>query len=208
QAPYLYYLYQSYGFLESQIAILYVTGFATNVVCSVVSVHLVQRYERRVLCLAFVGMNSISCLIKFSDSYTLLMAGRVMDGFAASLLTMPFHQWYVHEHVTTFDFPKEWIGSTFRRVAVLSGFLSVAAGFVAEFSESTFRITAFPFLIAIPVLIAGGFYMARGWSENRLDPDLRPPFWSQWSRALRTIGQRPIVFLLSAVQSLFESTIY
>uniref|UniRef100_A0A914XK42 Molybdate-anion transporter n=1 Tax=Plectus sambesii TaxID=2011161 RepID=A0A914XK42_9BILA len=52
QAPYLYYLYQSYGFLESQIAILYVTGFATNVVCSVVSVHLVQRYERRVLCLA------------------------------------------------------------------------------------------------------------------------------------------------------------
>lgn len=95
QAPYLYYLYHSYGFLEEQIAILYVAGFATSVLFTMVAVYLVQRTERKLLCLIFVGINSVSCLMKFSNLYTVLLFSRVMDGIASSLLSAPFQEWFV-----------------------------------------------------------------------------------------------------------------
>jgi hypothetical protein len=50
--------------------------------------------------------------------------------------------------------------------------------------------------------------MAKVWPENRLEPELIPQFWRQWSRAMKVIAQRPIVLLLSAVHALFESCIY
>ncbi len=208
QAPYLYFLYQSYGFLESQIAMLYVVGFLTGVVFTLFSVYLIQRTERRMLCLIFVGINSVSCLMKFSDSYAVLMLSRVLDGIASSLLTAPFQEWYVAEHVECYDFPKEWIPITFRKTAIIHGYLAIVAGFTAEFSESASKMTAFPFLLAIPVMMVGGFFITKSWDENRLDPSLHPKFWAQFSRGLRVIAKNPNVFLLSAIQSLFESCIY
>lgn len=128
QAPYLYYLYQSYGFLEWQIAILYVSGFITNIAFNMISVYLVQRTERRVLCCIYAALSSLSCLMKFSTAYSVLMISRITDGIAAALLSAPFQEWYVHEHMQSFDFPKEWIPVTFRYVAVLSGYLAIGAG--------------------------------------------------------------------------------
>lgn len=58
QSPYLYYLYHSYGFLESQVAILYVCGFATSLIFSFVSIQFADKLEKRVACLCCIGINS------------------------------------------------------------------------------------------------------------------------------------------------------
>lgn len=128
QAPYLYYLYNSYGFLEYQIAILYVCGFVTNIGFSLICAYLAERMERKLLCTTYVGVCAISCAMKFSTNYGVLLVSRVADGIAAALLTVPFQDWYVHEHVVKHDFPREWIPVTFRYAAMLSGYLAIGAG--------------------------------------------------------------------------------
>lgn len=128
QAPYLYYLYNSYGFLEYQIAMLYVCGFVTNIVFSFFCVYLSERMDRKLLCTTYAGVCAVSCLMKFSTNYGVLLISRVADGVAAALLTVPFQDWYVHEHVLKYDFPREWIPVTFRYAALLTGYLAIGAG--------------------------------------------------------------------------------
>jgi len=194
--------------MRSQIAVLYVVGLATNVFATVLTVHLVAKYGRRLICLYCVGIGSLACLLKFSDNYAMLLVGRVLDGLAAAFLTAPFQQWYTHEHISAYDFPKEWIVSTFRLVTVGAGFLAVSAGYMAEFAESISSITAFPFFFAIIFLLAGGAYMGYAWQENRLEPELRIAIGEQLSRAVKTLGKQPLTLVLCVVHCLFESTVH
>lgn len=207
QAPYLYVLYYAYGFLPNQIAVLYVVGLSTNVISTVITVYLLSKYGRRILCLSCVASGSLACLMKFSDDYLILLIGRMLDGFSAALIITPFQQWYGHEHVLSFDFPKEWLASTFSLLSIAAGFLSVSAGFIAEFAESISSITAFPFFFAIIFQIAGGCYVMRVWPENRLDPEHRTTLGQQFGRALAIFKRKPVVLVLCAVHTLFESTV-
>lgn len=62
---------------------------------------------------------------------------------------------YGHEHVLSFDFPKEWLASSVAVLSTSAGFLSVLAGLIAEFAESISSITAFPFFFSIVFQLAG-----------------------------------------------------
>jgi len=86
--------------------------------------------------------------------------------------------------------------------------LAIGAGFVAEFTESIFKIAVFPFLLSIPILIAAGSWICYSWESNRLDKSLRKPLMSQLARALPVIVRDPSILLLSVVQALYESCLY
>ncbi|VDK47446.1 unnamed protein product, partial [Anisakis simplex] len=207
QAPYLYVLYHVYGFLPSQISVLYVVGLTMNVIGTVLTVHLLSKFDRRMLCLCCVASSSLACLLKFSDNYLVLLIGRLLDGLSAALITAPFQQWYGHEHVMSFDFPKEWLASTFALLSLIAGFLSVLAGFIAEFAESISSITAFPFFFAILFQLAGGCYIMCVWPANRIEPEHRIPIREQFISAVTIFKKKPVILVLCAVHTLFESTL-
>ncbi|KAK0399337.1 hypothetical protein QR680_002997 [Steinernema hermaphroditum] len=175
QAPYLYVLYHSYGFQPTQIGVIYVMGLVANSISSLYTLNLLQRCGRRLLCVVCVAAGSIACLLKFSDSYLILLISRILDGFCSATITLPFHQWYTHEHLFTFDFPREWVLATFGIISVASGFLSIAAGFFSDALEVGTGITAFPFFGSTVLFLVGGFYIGGTWKENRLLSELREP---------------------------------
>ncbi|CAC5370222.1 Molybdate-anion transporter [Mytilus coruscus] len=105
QGPYLYKLYSYYGFQEPQIAVLYVFGFAASVIFGTWTHIAADNFGRKKLCLFFTVIYSLSCFLKLSRSYGVLIIGRILGGLATSVLFSAFEAWYVHEHLETHDFP-------------------------------------------------------------------------------------------------------
>lgn len=207
QGPYLYKLYSHYGFLEPQIAILYVCGFAASVVFGVFTHTLADRYGRKKLCITFCIVYSVSCFTKLSTSYTVLIFGRILGGISTSLLFTAFEAWYVHEHVETHDFPKEWLSLTFSTASFWNGVLAISAGIVANIFAGVFALgPVSPFILAIPFLFASGAIVAISWGENY--GENKRSFSKTCSEGAKNIGGSKRIVLIGAMQSLFESVMY
>ena len=59
---------------------------------------LADRYGRKLNCLIFVVLYSISCLTKHSPDFNVLMVGRLLGGVSTSILYSAFETWMIHEH--------------------------------------------------------------------------------------------------------------
>ncbi|NXD88845.1 MFSD5 protein, partial [Halcyon senegalensis] len=205
QGPYLYKLYQHYRFLEGQIAILYVCGFASAVLFGSVAPSLVDRLGRKKSCLLCTLTYSACCLVKLSRDYLVLAAGRVLGGLSTALLFSAFEAWYVHEHVERHDFPAEWIAVTFSRVAFWNNFLAVGAGAAAEFLAQGLGLgPVAPFMVSIPLLVLSGLFALRNWEENH---GQKRAFSRTCGDGLRCLLSDRRVLLLGTIQALFESVI-
>lgn len=207
QGPYLYKLYSHYGFLESQIAILYVCGFASSIVFGTGTGMLADRFGRRKLCITFSLVYSVSCLTKLSRNYGVLIIGRILSGISTSLLFSAFEAWYVHEHIETHDFPTEWLPITFSKATFWNGVLAIVAGVVANLFASTFDLgPVSPFILAIPLLLASGAIVAYTWQENHGAKKVK--FSKTCGEGLRHVFNSKRILLIGAMQSLFESVMY
>ncbi|XP_068195524.1 molybdate-anion transporter [Antennarius striatus] len=230
QGPYLYKLYRHYSFLESQIAILYVCGLASCVLFAPFSGWLLQAFGRRRTCLLFCLSYSICCFTKLSTDYFVLIVGRVLGGLSTSLLTTTFEAWYVHHHVNVHDFPKEWIPSTFSKAAVWNHGLAVGAGLVANMLAEWLHLgPVAPFVFAVPSLVCCGWIVLTVWSKEESKEGTesekqmpllgttnggltrltaRSRFLRSCNDGLRCLMSDRRVFILGAVQALFESVLY
>ena len=208
QGPYLYKLYSHYGFIDTQIAIIYVCGFASSVIFGTSSGYLANAFGRKKACILFTILYSVCCLTKLSRNYALLIAGRILGGISTSILFTAFDAWYVYEHTQTHDFPIEWVSVTFSKATLYNSILSVVAGVLANIVASEwigFGPVA-PFILAIPFLVAANFVIQIYWDENygaRSGKLIQPCLES-----LRHIVTNLRVMLIGAVTSLFESTMY
>uniref|UniRef100_A0A663FHQ8 Molybdate-anion transporter n=1 Tax=Aquila chrysaetos chrysaetos TaxID=223781 RepID=A0A663FHQ8_AQUCH len=206
QGPYLYKLYQHYRFLEGQIAILYVCGFASSVLFGLVSSSLVDRLGRKKSCVLFSLTYSICCLVKLSRDYLVLAVGRVLGGLSTALLFSAFEAWYVHEHVERYDFPTEWIAVTFSRAAFWNNIIAVGAGGVADFFAEWLGLgPVAPFMVSIPLLVLSGVFAVKNWDENY---GKKRAFSKTCSDGLKCLLSDRRVLLLGTIQALFESVIY
>lgn len=206
QGPYLYKLYQHYRFLEGQIAILYVCGFASSVLFGLVSSSLVDRLGRKKSCVLFSLTYSICCLVKLSRDYLVLAVGRVLGGLSTALLFSAFEAWYVHEHVERYDFPTEWIPVTFSRAAFWNNIIAVGAGGVADFFAEWLGLgPVAPFMVSIPLLVLSGVFAVKNWDENY---GKKRAFSKTCGDGLKCLLSDRRVLLLGTIQALFESVIY
>lgn len=206
QGPYLYRLYLEYGFEQAQIAILYVFGFSSGVILGTWAPFVANKYGRRNLCVVFTVIYTISCLMKLSRSYGILLLGRIFGGVATSLLFSSYEAWYIHEHVETHDFPKEWIAETMKQVSGWNGALAVLSGVVANtVAEWLNHGPIAPFMLAIPCLLVSGIIIMSTWNENYGTQNLK--FKPACQAGLREIGESQKILLLGAIQSLFESVL-
>ncbi|KFV74249.1 Major facilitator superfamily domain-containing protein 5, partial [Struthio camelus australis] len=206
QGPCLYKLYQHYRFLEGQIAIIYVCGFASSVLFGLVSTSLVDWLGRKKSCILFSLTYSVCCLTKLSWDYFVLVVGRILGGLSTALLFSAFEAWYVHEHVERYDFPAEWIPATFSRAAFWNNVIAIGAGVAANFFAEWLGLgPVAPFMVSIPLLMLTGIFAMKNWDENY---GKKRALSKTCMDGLKCLLSDRRVLLLGTIQALFESVIY
>ena len=112
QGPYMYALYDAYGFAHEEIAALFVAGFGSSMLFGTFAGSLADTLGRKRGALAYVVVYAASCATKHWRSYNVLMVGRVLGGVATSLLFSVFDAWLVAEHASR-GFEPAWLSRTF-----------------------------------------------------------------------------------------------
>ncbi len=153
----------------------------------------------------------LSCLLILIPRYGVLILGRCIAGLSNSILFSTLESWCVHEHLENFDFPKEWLPITFSHVAFGSSVVAIMAGFLADI---TARWLSFgpeaPFVLAVPVFIGSITCLQVFWNENFSEKReiSQETVRKSCSEGLKTVLQNVDLFLVGAIQSLFESVVF
>ena len=209
--PYLYRLYHHYGFSESQVAVIYVCGIVSSAVFFPVKDIIAARLGRKKTAVVFCFSYSLSCLCIMFPHYGVLIIGRCIAGLTNSILFSTLEAWYVHEHIKTYDFPKEWIPITFSHVAFGSSIVAVVAGVLADAVARWINLgPSAPFFLAIPVFLGSLISLSIVWNENFAEKRTitQESVTKSCSEGLKTIVQNLDLFLIGIIQSLFESVLF
>jgi len=207
QGPYVYKLYAFYGFKESQIAVLYVAGFASSVIFGTCTGPLADIWGRRKMAISFAVIYTFCCLTKLSPNFWWLFVGRIFGGVATSMLFSTFESWYVYEHSERHGFPSEWIGITFSVTTFWNGIIAIIAGIISNVTaESLGYGPVAPFVVALLPLVVCGVLVVNTWQENY--GDRKNNFSGSCMEGLRIIFSDSQVLLLGSCQSLLESCMY
>ncbi|KAF4752340.1 Molybdate-anion transporter, partial [Perkinsus olseni] len=175
QGPYVYALYESYGFDRHQNAGLFVCGFASSMLLGTFIGSLADRCGRKRFCLLYCGLYVLSCLTKHVPSYPVLMLGRLLGGMATSLLFSVFDAWFICEAATTNQ--ADLIPSTFGIAVALNSITAIVAGVLAQASVSIapmqawtpfFNVAGYcsPFDLSIISLLLTAIGIQTTWREN------------------------------------------
>lgn len=206
QGPYVYALYDAYGFSKGQIGQLFIMGFGSSMVFGTVVGGFADRYGRKANCLIFAVLYSISCVTKHFNDYNILMFGRLTGGISTSILYSAFETWMVHEHKSA-GYADDWMNATFSEMTFGSGLVAIVAGLVASMLSSTFGYVA-PFDGSLVLLVAGGAIIYTKWRENYGDTSRMTTGFDNFGKAWRLLMASEKVLLLGLIQSCFESAMY
>lgn len=206
QGPYLYKLYSDYGFVDPYIGIIYVCGFVSSIFFGTYTGFIADQWGRKKVCVLFTILYSICCLTKISRNFFVLCIGRVLGGVSTSLLFSAFDAWYVYEHTHSYQFPPEWLEVTFAKATFYNSLIAVLAGFIANLLSEWLNFgSVTPYLVAVPFLVTAGLFIQFTWTENygKTGHSSKVCFES-----LRSIVLNRSIFLIGAVQAMFESVMY
>mmetsp|Transcript_11407 Transcript_11407/g.24520 ORF Transcript_11407/g.24520 Transcript_11407/m.24520 type:complete len:468 (+) Transcript_11407:55-1458(+) len=209
QGPYVYALYEFYGFTVKDIGRLFIAGFGSSMIFGTVVGSLADKHGRKKAALLYVITYSLSCFTKHSPDYWVLMFGRLLGGIATSLLFSAFESWLVAEHFSK-GFEEKWLGDTFSKaVFVGNGLMAILAGLVANFLVDNLSLgPVSPFDASAAVLLLGGAVIYTTWGENYGDAKHQHSLQHQFKLAGAAIMGNSRIALLGAMQSLFEASMY
>lgn len=206
QGPYLFQLYHEYGFVDPYIGIIYVCGFVSSIFFGTYTGLVADKIGRKKVCVGFTILYSLCCLTKVSRNFFVLCIGRILGGVSTSLLFSSFDAWYLYEHIENHQFPSEWLDVTFSKATFYNSIIAISAGFIANFlSEWLHFGPVSPFLFAIPFLAIAGILIQSTWNENY---GKSGKAFKTCLESLKAILSDRNVFLIGAVQSMFESVMY
>mmetsp|Transcript_63791 Transcript_63791/g.195058 ORF Transcript_63791/g.195058 Transcript_63791/m.195058 type:complete len:464 (-) Transcript_63791:237-1628(-) len=225
QGPYVYALYEAYGFSTAEIAQLFVGGYASSLVFGCVVGVFSDTFGRKRSCLLYCLVYIVSCLTKHFKHYAILMVGRIAGGVATSLLYSAFECWMVAEHQTRLKFPAALLdymfGSMFTImycVAIASGLagqaVTSAVAFRQVYPGSMVYVGGYlgPFDLSIVYLAAGAGLIAGAWAENYGAEGQGSAgvmtFVHELREALRVLVNDPRTLLVGVVVSTFEGTMF
>lgn len=211
QGPYLYRLYHYHGFMDTQVAVIYVFGMMSSGLVFPVKNIIANKLGRRTTIVVFCLLYALSCLATNIPNYGVLLIGRGLAGLSNTVVFSALESWYIHEHTQRFDFPAEWIQVTFSHVAFGSSVAAIAAGVLADvFARWLSFGPISPFMLACPVLLAAVVPIYLLWEENSEEKPMvtLKEIRNASYKGLKTIAQNVQIFLIGTVQSLFESVVF
>lgn len=204
QGPYVYELYVSYGFSQSQIAELFVCGFGSSLVVGTFVGGLADKLGRKIMCIMYAICYIAACFTKLVPEYWTLMLGRFLSGVSTSLLFSVFESWMVCEHNKQ-GFDGSLIGDTFTYATFGNGLVAVVAGLVANNAADNYGFVA-PFIVAIVPLIAVAALVFGTWSENYGNQQLN--FMSSLNAGFNLVRRDSRIAALGLAQSCYEGAMY
>jgi MFS family permease len=204
QGPYVYALYDAYGFEKEQIAHLFIAGFGSSMLFGTFVGALADKYGRKRMSVAYAVFYGLACLTKLYNNFELLLLGRVLSGIATSLLFSSFESWMVSEH-QKYDFAPAWLSQTFSHATLGNGVVAIGAGLAASYVADEYGFVA-PFMLALVILVICGLTVLFTWSENYGDAKIDASGGIRNAVAALIADTR--VPLLGLVQSLFEGAMY
>ena len=127
QGPYVYALYQHYGFDRGAIGRLFIAGFGSSMVFGTFVGAAADRTGRKKAALTYVAAYSLGCFTKHSASFSVLLVGRLLCGVATSLLYSAFESWLVAEHFRR-GYDSDLLGGTFAKAVFIGNGLVAIVG--------------------------------------------------------------------------------
>ena len=164
QGPYIYKLYQVYGFNLRDTANLFIMGFGSSMLAGTVVGSLADAWGRRANCLLYAVLYALSCVTKHFNNYNALLVGRLLGGVATSILFSGFESWVVAEHRAN-GFDRALLGDLFAKAIFGSSLFSIVAGVLANAMVEVGGIVA-PFDASIFILVIASVIMMSTWGEN------------------------------------------
>ena len=204
QGPYVYELYVSYGFSQSEIAELFVCGFASSMIVGTMVGGLADKIGRKSMCMMYSICYIAGCFTKMVPEYWTLMLGRFLSGVSTSLLFSVFESWMVCEHNRQ-GFDGIQLSDTFAYATFGNGLVAVIAGLIANKAADSYGFVA-PFVVAILPLFIVAVMIFFSWSENYGDQQLG--ISSSLSKGFRFIATDSRIAALGMGQSCFEGAMY
>lgn len=177
QGPYVYALYESYGYTREENARLFVAGFGASFVFGTIVAGFADSLGRKRAVLLYCLLYITSCLTKHFNSFPVLLLGRLTGGISTSLLFSSFESWLVSEHCTRHAFSGKLLGYNFSMMYFVNYLVAIGTGLLGDPAADTFKQTnlfgnfyvggfLMPFDMAIICLLIGGAYVSMYWEEN------------------------------------------
>lgn len=182
QGPYVYALYDAYGYTQHEIAVLFVAGFGSSMIFGSFIGGLADSCGRKKFTILYAATYALSCATKHFKSFSILMLGRLLGGVATSLLFSVFDSWLIRAHsdagVSAYlskSFSTAMYGNSI--VAIIAGLIAnKATGYTkmapvnSEVSEAdaVFYKGGYlnPFDIAFLALVVCALLAGSLWTEN------------------------------------------
>jgi len=177
QGPYVYALYDSYGYTREENAQLFVCGFGASFLFGTFVAGFADSMGRKRAVLLYCFLYTVSCMTKHVNAFPMLMLGRVTGGIATSLLFSAFESWLVSEHNVRHGFQPKLLSYNFSMMYFVNYLVAVCTGLVGDTFAGSIKQTAIvgniyfggylmPFDAAIVCMLIGGTYVALNWDEN------------------------------------------
>lgn len=168
QGPYIYPLYKDEkGLAEEVVAALFMTGFLSGAVSASFTGKLADQYGRRLACLSFCVLYSLSCLALLTDDILILFLGRALGGVSTTLMYSVFESWMVTEFNKKFpDEPGSTLSGIFSVMTTLNTIVAIFAGIMAEWVTDMMKTETAPFMAAVVVLMTAFVAISKTWTEN------------------------------------------
>merc|ERR1711991_422059 len=145
QGPFVYALYDSYGFSKEQIAHLFIAGFGSSMIFGTFVGSLADKFGRRRMSIAYGAIYAASCVTKLYNNFWMLMLGRILSGVATSLLFSSFESWMTSEHMNR-QFSPAWLSQTFSYATFGNSLVAIGR----YFSKEKFYFCFFRFAFYVP----------------------------------------------------------
>lgn len=204
QGPYVYALYEYYGFEQADIALLFIAGFGSSMVFGTFTGALADMVGRKKMAIAYGLIYGAGCFTKLFNHFSILMIGRILSGIATSLLWSVFEAWMVCEHNSR-KFAASSLSNTFALATLGNGVVAILAGLVASAVADNYGYVA-PFMVALVCCISLSILVALYWTENHGDSKLN--ISETLSEAVVQLKSNPRIWKLGMIQSLYEASMY
>lgn len=205
QGAYVYVIYESHGYSETQIGYFFAIGFGSSMLFGSFLGGLADQFGRKLFCLFYCVFYAITCIsINFSNPLILAL-GRVCGGLATSLLFSVFESWLICSAKEA-EYGQLWLEDTFATATTWNGVVAIISGVLGNFFVAHYGFAA-PFVVSLFLLALCAAAIAFQWNENygevRESPSLMSSLVAAWNDL-----KSSRVLLTGSSQALFEAAMY
>lgn len=205
------------AFTPSAISSLFLVGFCSAMVCGAFAGSWADKFGRKRASIVCSVVFMVQSLMVRSNTFEVLLLGRLLAGISSSMLHSVFEAWFVSEAIHL-KAPQPWISESFSVQFFLDGIVAVVAGLVSQQVFSSFGGATAVFTLSAATLGVAGLLAALLWTENPSISSPRSPTsgattesaspLGRMASAVRVVFSNPAVLAVGLVQSLFEGAMY